>query len=177
SDALKGYITLDGSDIIKGELQVKLPNYNPLDILKYSNKVYTKESALELLETVFKYLSSSRSVLNYANQEKLFPYKICDPQMFSSNLPEDLVIQFHVEGSYIVNSIYALQFHKSSPKNGILGTSKQPPPKVYQYKDKYAYVLDEVFVKSLDPKLAEVMECLNRLERDCLGWKGKIELF
>ncbi|RHZ89729.1 hypothetical protein Glove_11g32 [Diversispora epigaea] len=207
SDALKGYITLDGSDIIKGELQAKLPNYNrgnlvkliinskkpyfieqlidaqnyitlALDVLKDSNKVYTKENALELLETVFKYLSTSRSVLNYANQEKLFPYKICDPQMFSSNLPEDLVIQFHVEGSFIVNSIYALQFHKSShPKHGILGTSKQPPPKVFQYKDKYVCILDEVFVKSLDPKLAEVMECLSRLERDCLSWKGKIELF
>lgn len=109
------------------------------------------------METILKYLSNSKSVLSYANQEKLFPYKICDPQvlfnyqysvylnifqikflftfflkMFSSNLPEDLVIQFHVEGSYIVSSLYALQFHKSLPhtKHGILGASKQPPPKV-----------------------------------------------
>jgi len=37
--------------------------------------------------------------------------------------------------------------------------------------------LDEVIVKSHDPKLEEVMESLEKLERECLAWKGKIALF
>ncbi|CAG8481790.1 8246_t:CDS:10 [Acaulospora morrowiae] len=208
SDSLKGYITLDGSDIIKGELQVKFPNYNrgnlikltihskkpyfieqlvdaqnyitlALNALECSSQACAKESASELLGNVLEYISHSRSALNYVSQEKLFPYKICDPQMFSSNLPEDLVVQFHVEGSYIVNSVYALQFHSSLPQQkngGILGTHKQPS-KVCQYKDKYVSILGEVSVKSPDPKLAEVMESLKKLERDCLAWKSKISLF
>jgi len=115
-----------------------------------------------------------------AHEEKLFPYKICDPQMFGTTVPEDLVIQFHVEGSSVVCSVYGLQYHSSLPsqkKNGgLLGTAKSSS-KICKYKDKYASILDEVIVKSHDPKLEEVMEGLEKLERECLAWKGKIALF
>ncbi|RIA83204.1 Rogdi leucine zipper containing protein [Glomus cerebriforme] len=208
NDFLKGFITLDGSDIIKGELSVKLSSYNrgnlikitintkkpyfieqlvdaqnyltlALDALDRTSKDLTKESARELLDSVLIYIISSRSVLVCAHEEKLFPYKICDPQMFGTAIPEDLVIQFHVEGSSIVCSVYGLQYHSSLPsqkKNGgLLGTSKSS--KICKYKDKYASILDEVIVKSHDPKLEEVMEGLEKLERECLAWKGKIALF
>ncbi|CAG8715003.1 16442_t:CDS:2, partial [Dentiscutata heterogama] len=133
-----------------------------LDTLECSNNLLTKEKSYELLDTVLKNISNARFILTCANEEKLFPYKICDPQMFSSKLPEDLVIQFHVEGSCIVVSVYALQFHSSAPQQkqgNILGSSKSSL-KVCQYKDKYASVLNEIVVKSLDPKLEKVMECL-----------------
>ncbi|RIB06074.1 hypothetical protein C2G38_542883 [Gigaspora rosea] len=89
--------------------------------------------------------------------------------MFSSKLPEDLAVQFHIEGSYIVVSVYALQYHSSPPqqKHGnILGSSKSPL-KVCQYKDKYVSVLNEIVVKSLDPKLESVMECLKKATPQC----------
>ncbi|KAF0457791.1 rave complex subunit rav2 [Gigaspora margarita] len=208
SDVLKGFVTLDGSDIIKGELQVKFSNYNrgnllkltvnpkkpyfleqlidaqnhitlALDALECSNNLLTKERSYELLDTVLKNISNARFILTCANEEKLFPYKICDPQMFSSKLPEDLAVQFHIEGSYIVVSVYALQYHSSAPqqKHGnILGSSKSPL-KVCQYKDKYVSVLNEIVVKSLDPKLESVMECLKKLESNCSAWKNKIAVF
>ncbi|CAG8578557.1 2552_t:CDS:2, partial [Scutellospora calospora] len=138
------------------ELQVKFPNYNrgnltkltvnskkpyfieqlidaqnyitlALDTLECSNNSYTKEKSYELLDTVLKYISNARFTLTCASEEKLFPYKICDPQMFGAKFPEDLVIQFHIESSCIVVSVYALQYHSSPPqqKHGnILGSSK-----------------------------------------------------
>ncbi|CAJ0628581.1 296_t:CDS:2, partial [Entrophospora sp. SA101] len=86
---------------------------------------------------------------------------------------QDLVVQFHVEGSYIITSVYLLQYHLSLPqqKHGsLLGISKQSP-KVCKYKDKYVSILDEVVVKSLDPKLEELMENIKKLEKECLSWK------
>ncbi|RGB36640.1 RAVE subunit 2/Rogdi [Rhizophagus diaphanus] len=209
NDFLKGFITLDGSDVIKGELSVKLSNYNrgnlikltinpkkpyfieqlvdaqnyltlALDALERTSKDLTKESARELLDSVLIYIISSRSVLVCAHEEKLFPYKICDPQMFGTVIPEDLIIQFHVEGSNVVCSVYGLQYHSSLPSQkktgGLLGTAKSSS-NIWKYKDKYASVLDKVIVKSRDPKLEEVMEGLEKLERECLAWKGKIALF
>jgi len=58
----------------------------------------------------------------------------------------------------------------------LLGTAKSSS-KITKYKDKYASILEEVIVKSRDPKLEEVMEGLEKLERECLAWKGKIALF
>ncbi|CAG8602526.1 17277_t:CDS:2, partial [Acaulospora morrowiae] len=77
--------------------------------------------------------------------------------MFSSNLPEDLVIQFHVKGSYIVNLMYALQFHLllSQQKNSNILQAHKQPSKMCHYKDKYTSILEEVSVKSPDPKLVE----------------------
>ncbi|CAG8682990.1 12748_t:CDS:2, partial [Cetraspora pellucida] len=213
SDVLKGFVTLDGSDIIKGELQIKFPNYNrgnliklavntkkpyfieqqidaqnyitlALDALECSNNLNTKEKCYELLDTVLKYISNARYILTCASEEKLFPYKICDPQMFSSKLPEDLVIQFHIEGPCIVVSVFALQFHSSAPQQkqgNILGSSKSTLKvcqiTISQYKDKYASILNEIVVKSLDPKLKKVMECLKKLESDCSAWRNKISVF
>ncbi|CAJ0848532.1 14154_t:CDS:2, partial [Entrophospora sp. SA101] len=125
-----------------------------------------------LLEKIFKYIQNSHVSLNHTNEERLFPYKICDSRIFNS-LPEDLVVQFHVEGSYIITSVYLLQYHLSLPqqKHGsLLGISKQSP-KVCKYKDKYVSILDEVVVKSLDPKLEELMENIKKLEKECLSWK------
>ncbi|CAG8844697.1 18995_t:CDS:1, partial [Racocetra persica] len=45
---------------------------------------------------------------------------------------------------------------------------------ISQYKDKYASVLNEIVIKSLDPKLEKVMECLKTLESNCSAWKNKI---
>ncbi|CAG8690981.1 105_t:CDS:2, partial [Gigaspora rosea] len=87
-----------------------------LDALECSNNLLTKERSYEMLDTVLKNISNARFILTCANEEKLFPYKICDPQ-------------FHIEGSYIVVSVYALQYHSSPPqqKHGnILGSSKSP---------------------------------------------------
>ncbi|CAG8570105.1 9906_t:CDS:10 [Paraglomus occultum] len=146
SDALKGYIMSSGSNIYKGELQIKLPNYNrgnlvkatinsqkpyfidqlgdaqnylilTLDLLESSHVPYTKQSAMELLNDVIKYVSKSRSALTSANEGNLFPYKICESQVFNSALPDDLVIEFHVEGAEIVTSVYALQYHASLPSH------------------------------------------------------------
>lgn len=48
--------------------------------------------------------------------------------MFGTVIPEDLIIQFHVEGSNVVCSVYGLHYHSSLPsqkKNGgLLGTAK-----------------------------------------------------
>jgi hypothetical protein len=41
--------------------------------------------------------------------------------MFGTVIPEDLIIQFHVEGSNVVCSVYGLHYHSSLPsqkKNG-----------------------------------------------------------
>jgi len=202
---------LNGSDIVKGELQIKLSNYNrgnlikvttnavrpyfveqlgdalnyitmTLSVLDSTNEPYTKQSATEMLETGLKYITSSRNALTRVHAERIFPYKICDPQMFNSEMPEDLVIEFYVEGPHMVTSIYAIQYHTSAtpPKlgqlSGILGSSKQPA-KVCKYKDNYATILDEISVKSLDPRLEEVVEGLRKTESICLGWANKLALF
>ncbi|CAG8809225.1 1119_t:CDS:2, partial [Dentiscutata erythropus] len=137
------------------ELQVKFTNYNCGNLIKLTVNPKKPYFIEQLLDTVLKNISNAQFILTCANEEKLFPYKICDPQLFSSKLPEDLVIQFHIEGSCIVVSVYALQYHSSAPQQkqgNVLGSSKSSL-KVCQYKDKYASVLNEIVVKSLDPKL------------------------
>ncbi|CAG8587407.1 4802_t:CDS:10 [Paraglomus brasilianum] len=204
SDALKGYIMSSGSNIYKGELQIKLPNYNrgnmvkatinsekpyfidqlgdaqnylvlTLDLLASSHLPYTKQSAIELLNDVSKYVSKSRSALTNVNEGNLFPYKICESQVFNSALPDDLAVEFHVEGAEIVTSVYVLQYHASLPSNklNILSAHKNHH-KYHKYKDIYVTIIDEIVVRSLDPSLEEIGAKLKEIEQQCLSWRKKI---
>ncbi|CAG8635013.1 3789_t:CDS:10, partial [Ambispora leptoticha] len=203
NDSLKGYVTLNGSEIIKGELQIKLHNYNRGNLIKFSisplkpffveqigdaqnyikvaldtldstHEPFTKLSAIEMFETTLKYITNSRNAFININEEKNFPYKTCDAQMFDSSLPEGIAIDFRIEGFEIVTSVYAFQFQAGATTTptttklvqlgGILGTHKQPH-KLCKYKDKLTTILDEIMVKSLDPRLEE-----NAIERGWYSW-------
>ncbi|CAG8567316.1 12118_t:CDS:10 [Ambispora gerdemannii] len=145
-----------------------------LDALDSILEPFTKISAIEMLETALKYITNSRNALIDISEGKNFPYKICDAQMFDSSLPEGIAIDFHVKGSEIVTSVYAFQFQAGATTTptttklvqlgGILGTHKQPH-KLCKYKDKLTTILDEITVRSLDPRLEEVMESLQKIER------------
>ncbi|KAG9288929.1 hypothetical protein G9A89_019551 [Geosiphon pyriformis] len=211
NDTLKGFVTLNRSAILKGELQLKLPNYNrgnllkvqinalkpyfveqlvdaqnyftmALDALDSLNEPYSKQSITEILESALKYITNSRNVLSSANEDRNFPYKICDPQMFNPPLADDFIIEFFVEGAEIVTSVYALQYQipaTPTPKLVQLGgiLSSKQPAKVCKYKDKQAIILDQISVRSLDPRLEEIVEGLRKTERECLAWRAKLSLF
>ncbi|RUS32003.1 hypothetical protein BC938DRAFT_476512 [Jimgerdemannia flammicorona] len=144
NDSLKGYITINGSQIVKGELTIKLPNYNrgnpfktnlvaskpyPLDQAQHAKNYtllalkalesytqpYSKQDAVEATDILLKYVNWARSALTHASVEKLFPYKVCDSSLFTPELPDDLVVEFFISDAFVVCSISALQYHASMP--------------------------------------------------------------
>ena len=69
--------------------------------------------------------------------------------MFGTAIPEDLVIQFHVEGSSVVCSVYGLQYHSQKKNGGLLGTAKSSKiwyPFLWYKWCKFSYFIDIYFL-------------------------------
>ncbi|CAG8579764.1 2111_t:CDS:2, partial [Acaulospora colombiana] len=67
NDSLKGYVTLDGSDIIKGELQVKFPNYNRGNLVKLT--IHSKNPYfIEQLVDAQNYITLALNALECSSQ-------------------------------------------------------------------------------------------------------------
>ncbi|KAF9919563.1 hypothetical protein FBU30_010860 [Linnemannia zychae] len=77
-----------------------------LDIREITRALKTM---LELLE---RHLRSGIEAMAQPGKEKLYPFRVCDPKIFSPALSEDFVIEFYICDSQLVCAAYAL--HLSS---------------------------------------------------------------
>ncbi|KAG0341489.1 hypothetical protein BG000_008883 [Podila horticola] len=73
-----------------------------------------------LLELLQRHLRAGIEAMAQPNKEKLYPFRVCDPKIFSPALSEDFVIEFYIRDSQLVCAAYALQLTggSSSGSNG-----------------------------------------------------------
>ncbi|KAI9143045.1 Rogdi leucine zipper containing protein-domain-containing protein [Paraphysoderma sedebokerense] len=143
SDSLKGVVSIDGTQIIRADFQIKLPHLNRGHVLKLSvnhqkpiileqvqtarNYItaaleslqgylppYTKRSFDELCDKLDHSLRHAANTLHDVEETKLFPFKIIHPSHFSADLPEDLIIQFHISNGNLVTTIFHVLLHHES---------------------------------------------------------------
>ncbi|KAG0293065.1 hypothetical protein BGZ98_002356 [Dissophora globulifera] len=62
-----------------------------------------------LLELMQRHLRAGIEAMARPKKEKLYPFRVCDPKIFSPALSEDFVIEFYVRDSQLVCAAYALQ--------------------------------------------------------------------
>ncbi|KAF9580664.1 hypothetical protein BGW38_002599 [Lunasporangiospora selenospora] len=61
-----------------------------------------------LLDLITHHLRASIEAMAQPSKEKLYPYRVCDPKIFSPALSEDFVIEFYIRESQLVCAAYAL---------------------------------------------------------------------
>ncbi|KAF9383660.1 hypothetical protein CPB97_006291 [Podila verticillata] len=73
-----------------------------------------------LLELLQRHLRAGIEAMAQPNKENLYPFRVCDPKIFSPALSEDFVIEFYIRDSQLVCAAYALQLTggSSSGSNG-----------------------------------------------------------
>ncbi|KAG0201478.1 hypothetical protein BGX33_010281 [Mortierella sp. NVP41] len=86
-----------------------------LDIKEITRALKTM---LELLE---RHIRASIEAMAQPGKEKLYPFRVCDPKIFSPALSEDFVIEFYIRDSHLVCAAYAL--HLSTGSSGNNGQS------------------------------------------------------
>ncbi|KAK5821122.1 hypothetical protein F5H01DRAFT_340015 [Linnemannia elongata] len=79
-----------------------------LDIKEITRALKTM---LELLE---RHIRASIAAMAQPGKEKLYPFRVCDPKIFSPALSEDFVIEFYIRDSQLVCAAYALQLSSGS---------------------------------------------------------------
>ncbi|KAF9959939.1 hypothetical protein BGZ72_008448 [Mortierella alpina] len=62
-----------------------------------------------LLELMQRHLRAGIQAMAQPGKEKLYPFKVCDPKIFSPALSEDFVVEFYIRDSQLVCAAYALQ--------------------------------------------------------------------
>ncbi|KAG0089465.1 hypothetical protein BGZ92_004752 [Podila epicladia] len=89
-------------------------NQPPKDIKESTRPLKT------LLELLQRHLRAGIEAMAQPNKEKLYPFRVCDPKIFSPALSEDFVIEFYIRDSQLVCAAYALQLTggSSSGSNG-----------------------------------------------------------
>ncbi|KAI9240401.1 MAG: hypothetical protein BYD32DRAFT_171405 [Podila humilis] len=114
NDILKGFVTLSSSFIIKGAGVVESNQPLPKDIKESTRPLKT------LLELLQRHLRAGIEAMAQPNKENLYPFRVCDPKIFSPALSEDFVIEFYIRDSQLVCAAYALQLTggSSSGSNG-----------------------------------------------------------
>ncbi|KAJ3159474.1 hypothetical protein HDU86_001792 [Geranomyces michiganensis] len=145
SDLVKGFVTIDGTAIVKGELTLKLPHYNRGNAVKvtinsaqpphleqlraaqyyltlalqafvtYPKSARDRTGLIKLLERIAAAIRKAQKRLSRFKEKNGFPTTECDLKSFSPDLPEDLVIEFFVLQSTLMVSIRALNY----PQQGI----------------------------------------------------------
>ncbi|KAF9285262.1 hypothetical protein BGZ74_001515 [Mortierella antarctica] len=78
-------------------------NQPPKDIKEFTRPLKT------LLELLQRHLRAGIEAMAQPNKEKLYPFRVCDPKIFSPALSEDFVIEFYIRDSQLVCAAYALQ--------------------------------------------------------------------
>ncbi|KAF9346548.1 hypothetical protein BGX26_001926 [Mortierella sp. AD094] len=71
-----------------------------------------------LLELMERHLRAGIEAMARPRKEKLYPFRVCDPKIFSPALNEDFVIEFYVRDSQLVCAAYALQLSGGSNNSG-----------------------------------------------------------
>ncbi|KAF9575793.1 hypothetical protein EC968_001580 [Mortierella alpina] len=71
-----------------------------------AESIGTLKTVLELMQ---RHLRAGIQAMAQPGKEKLYPFKVCDPKIFSPALSEDFVIEFYIRDSQLVCAAYALQ--------------------------------------------------------------------
>ncbi|KAF9324885.1 hypothetical protein BG006_000146 [Podila minutissima] len=92
-------------------------NQPPKDIKESTRPLKT------LLELLQRHLRAGIEAMAQPNKEKLYPFRVCDPKIFSPALSEDFVIEFYIRDSQLVCAAYALQLTGGSGSGSNGGNS------------------------------------------------------
>ncbi|CAM0141397.1 unnamed protein product [Umbelopsis sp. WA50703] len=190
NETLKGVISLCGTQIIKGDLQIKLPNYhsqikvgisesNPyhleqakhcqnyvhlaIDLIERTPTPTSIASVSNHLANILKLVKQAQLAFNVLSEAKSFPYRVCQPRHFSPPLPEDLVVEISIDRIHILCNVFGLELHPI-----------QRSDKYLPYKDKYALVLDECRVRTQSPILTDVETSLTKVSDICSEFQLKL---
>ncbi|KAI7859854.1 Rogdi leucine zipper containing protein-domain-containing protein [Circinella umbellata] len=192
NESLKGYISLNGPYITKAELTVRLANHQDTQskamitptypyfleqiqqgtnymilaaecVMSIKPSLLTKQTMVELLETVRQYTDRAQLAFEYPNETELFPYKVCHPKHFTPPLKEDLVIEFCVQDIYIVCSTYGIKFagHHYTDSHASSVT----------YKDKTAWIVDQSRTQTQSPMLTELKGSFRSIREICQTYR------
>ncbi|KAJ3015134.1 hypothetical protein HKX48_004755 [Thoreauomyces humboldtii] len=210
SDLVKGFITIDGTAIVKGELTLKLPHYNrgnPVKVTINSARpvflqqlVKARNYLITALQAFYAFPRASRdrdgllqllrqvsSAVNQWLPRSVIPkimnaqvLEIFAPvQVFSPDLPEDLIVEFHVMHSSLLVSVKALNYHQQGIplqiQSKILGKFRNI--KLDTYKGRPVELLDEVTVESASPRLTTLMRSIKTAGGLCEDLINKIQVF
>ncbi|KAI8140837.1 RAVE subunit 2/Rogdi [Fennellomyces sp. T-0311] len=190
NESLKGYISLSGPYITKAELSVRLANHQDTQskttitpaypyfleqiqqgtnymilaaecIMLSKPSLLTKQTMVELLETVCQYTDRARLAFEYPSESELFPYKVCQPKHFTPPLKEDLVIEFCVQDIYVVCNTYGLKFaaHHNDAQACVT------------YKDKTAWIIDQSRTQTQSPMLTDLKASLKTIREICQKYR------
>ncbi|KAI8909461.1 Rogdi leucine zipper containing protein-domain-containing protein [Powellomyces hirtus] len=198
SDLVKGFVTIDGTAIVKGELTLKLPHYNRGNALKvainpsqpaYLQQLITVQNYLVLAQQAFirvprsarnrAGLLKASKALSRVREADTFPAKECDAKCFSPDLPEDLIVEFFVKHSSLMVSIRALNFQQQGIplqiQSKILGKFRNM--RIETYKGRPVEILDELTVGSASPRLVTLIRSLNTIAGLCEDMHMKLQMF
>ncbi|KAJ3299481.1 hypothetical protein HK104_008751 [Borealophlyctis nickersoniae] len=96
---------------------------------------------------------------------------------FTPELPEDLVVEFHVNQTSLLISIFALSFHQSAIplqiQSKILGKFKTF--KIDTYKGRPVEIVDEFAAESSSPMLAALMQSIDSVEALAEDIRSKLQ--
>ncbi|KAI9324139.1 RAVE subunit 2/Rogdi [Zopfochytrium polystomum] len=203
SDTVKGFVTIDGFNIVKGDIALKLPHYNRSSAVKVTispnkpyklhqlqnvrnhllaahdafstldSSAYDAESLTMALKKILKESTAAMRCLKAAADSTVFPLKECDVKAFAPELPEDLIVEFYIEDSRLITSVYSLVLEPSSVvaiplqqlQTRIL--SKFRTTKADTYKGRPVQVLDELTVESPFPVLEKIAESVTHASQQC----------
>ncbi|KAI9090943.1 RAVE subunit 2/Rogdi, partial [Phlyctochytrium arcticum] len=138
-----------------------------------------RDSLKKLLDRISNFIKKAKAVLQSIHETDTFPAKECNAKAFSPDLPEDLIVEFHVVQSSLVVSVFAVNYHQPGIplqfQSKILGKFKNM--KMDTYKGKPVEVLDELTVESPSPRLATLVRAIDTVNGLCEELRMKIQIF
>ncbi|KAJ3186974.1 hypothetical protein HDU85_007012 [Gaertneriomyces sp. JEL0708] len=208
SDLLKGFVTVDGTAVVKGELNLKLPHYNRGNAFKavinpsnppileqveearnflvlayqefrsHPHATQDQEALMQLLASISILAKKAKAALTKITESSVFPNKECDGKWFSPELPDDLVIEFHVIQASVVVSVFALNYHQPGIPLQIQSKilSKFKNMKLDTYKGRPVEVLDQLTVESASPRLATLARSIDTVDGLCEDLSLKLQV-
>ncbi|KAI9005609.1 hypothetical protein DFJ74DRAFT_712648 [Hyaloraphidium curvatum] len=153
TDALKGFVTVNGTMITKAEIKLKMPQY------KSQLPPYNLARQLTLVQELTKLLDNVKRAklsISRLDEKATFPQKECDTKAFNPELPDDLIIEFYVNRSSIVVSAIALH-----SQNKLLNRLRSGTGRVF------VEAVEEILVEATYPKLATLVSNLTVAEDIC----------
>ncbi|KAG0350404.1 hypothetical protein BG005_010084 [Podila minutissima] len=111
-------------------------NQPPKDIKESTRPLKT------LLELLQRHLRAGIEAMAQPNKEKLYPFRVCDPKIFSPALSEDFVIEFYIRDSQLVCAAYALQLTGGSGSGSTFATSTST--NIYGISDRTLVLVSDV---------------------------------
>ncbi|KAI8802315.1 RAVE subunit 2/Rogdi [Cladochytrium replicatum] len=141
SDQLKGFVTVNGGNLVRADLNVKFTHYNRGNPIKVSvaptrpyplpqiqtarncfvvaldavssqpHPSHSRRDLKELLSKLVLLSKQAQEALATLDEKYMFPNVECDPTSFTPEIAEDLVVQFSVHRTTIVASIVGLNLH------------------------------------------------------------------